>query len=65
MTISVQDRRVCVPDGAMLPDVIAALSPFGTEPVIAVLNGARVEPDAPVLLAEGDALWLYPLLIGG
>ena len=65
MTVLFMEQPLLLPDGATLSACIAAHSPYGTEPVIAVVNGARVDPDAPRALSEGDAVYLYPLLIGG
>ena len=65
MTIYVNEKSFDAPSGATIADALVMCSPFGDEPIIATLNGRRVEPDSDAALHEGDKLMVYPRLIGG
>lgn len=65
MTVLFDGKPQTVPDGETFAGAVARLSPFGEDPVLATCNGERLSPDDPRPLCEGDAICVYPLLIGG
>lgn len=65
MTVFVDNTPRTVPEGCTVRGVIAALSPFGDEPVLVTVNGVRVDADSGAQLSEGDSVAIYALIIGG
>ena len=65
MRITVNGEARELPSGATVADAVEAYSPYGNEPVAVVYHGARIDEKARLPLAEGDALLIYPMLIGG
>lgn len=68
MQIIVDGAKRNVAPGSTLADVLASFSPFGGEPTVARLNGVPYKSvDAPevIVLHDGDAVDIYPLIIGG
>lgn len=65
MTVTFQNNPQELPAGATVADAVRLLSPYGGEPVAVLLNGAAVDSDASIPLSGGDALAVFPRLIGG
>lgn len=66
MKILLNNVPCALDEGATLASVLAQHSPYGGEPVLVTLNGQGLrESDANTPLREGDALMIFPRLIGG
>ncbi len=65
MTIRCNGEQVSVDIGTTLFGAVRQLSPFGDDPIIVLLNGARVAMEAETVLQPNDDIMIYPLLIGG